>query len=265
MILDKILAQKRVEVQAAKERLPLSELQRQLDGCAPTRGFTARLRRDSAVGASAIIAEVKKGSPSKGIIRADFDPEQIAAGYAVAGASCLSVLTDEEFFFGHLDYLRRIAAVVDIPLLRKDFIVDSYQIYQARRYGADAILLIVAALTLEQLREFYAVAATLQLDVLLEVHNEAELEVALQTPCTLLGINNRCLKTFVTDLSVSERLLQRVPEEMLVVAESGINSRADVERLQRAGARAFLVGESLMREADIGAKLRELRGVTHAG
>lgn len=259
MILDKILAKKNTEVAAAKTRISSSALQEKISRCPATRGFEARLRYSSQKG-TAIIAEVKKGSPSKGIIRADFDHLAIARGYAAAGASCLSVLTDESFFYGNLSFLSDISAQIDIPLLRKDFIIDPYQIYEARAYGADAILLIAAALNLEQLQQFYALAQQLGLDVLLEVHNEEELQVALQTDCTLLGINNRCLKTFVTDLQFSERLLRLIPAQRLVVSESGIRSRADIDRLVRAGAGAFLVGESLMREDDYVDKLHQLLG-----
>jgi indole-3-glycerol phosphate synthase len=203
---------------------------------------------------------VKKGSPSKGVIRPDFDPVAIAGIYEANGAACLSVLTDERFFLGQLAYLTEIRRHVQLPLLRKDFICDSYQLYEARLAGADAVLLIAAMLDLTQLREFTALARELDLDVLLEVHGEGELETALQVNCGLIGINNRDLHTFITDLATTERLAKLVPGNRLVVAESGIHTRADVSRLQRAGARAFLVGESLMREKDIGAKLRELLG-----
>ncbi|TLN11839.1 indole-3-glycerol-phosphate synthase, partial [bacterium] len=176
------------------------------------------------------------------------------------GASCLSVLTDEHFFYGHLRYLAEIRQAVEIPLLRKDFIFDEYQVWEARAAGADAILLIAAMLDLPRLRELQAVAGALSLDVLLEVHDEGELEAAMETGCPLIGVNNRNLRTFVTDLGVTERLCGIIPPDRFVVAESGINTRADVLRLQAAGAGAFLVGESLMREPDIGKKLRELRG-----
>jgi indole-3-glycerol phosphate synthase len=207
-----------------------------------------------------VIAEVKKGSPSKGVIREDFDPLAIAETYQGNGATCLSVLTDEQFFMGHLSYLGKIREVVNLPLLRKDFICDPYQIYEARVAGADAILLIAAMLDAGQLTEYNALAAELQLDVLLEVHDEPELELALTTGCELIGINNRNLQTFATDLAVTERLLPLIPDSHFVVAESGITCRADILRLQRAGAKGFLVGESLMRDDDIGAKLRELQG-----
>ena len=193
-------------------------------------------------------------------IRKDFDPVDIAGIYAENGASCLSVLTDEHFFLGSLRYLSDIRKVVDIPLLRKDFIFDPYQIIEARAAGADAVLLIAAMLELPILREFHALAAELGLDVLLEVHDERELEAALGTECTLIGINNRSLHSFVTDLGTTERLVKLVPRGRFVVAESGIDTRADIVRLSRTGAGAFLIGESLMREPDIGAKLRELLG-----
>jgi len=251
MILDEIVAYKKQEVAAAAR---LADLEEQ------PRGFARALRESRASGWTTVIAEVKKGSPSKGVIRADFDPIAIAEIYEAAGAACLSVLTDERFFLGHLRYLGLIREQVRLPLLRKDFVCDPYQIVEARWAGADAVLLIAAMLDLHQLRDFAARAAELQLDVLLEVHDETELETALQTDCELIGINNRDLRTFATDLGTTERLIPRIPPERFVVAESGIHSRADVERLQAAGAGAFLVGESLMREADIAAKLRELLG-----
>jgi indole-3-glycerol phosphate synthase len=224
------------------------------------RGFEAALRNASSSGWTPIIAEVKKGSPSKGIIRADFDPLEIARIYQDNGASCLSVLTDEHFFLGHLNYLALIREQVSLPLLRKDFIFDPYQIYQARVAGADAILLIAAMLELSQLREFAALARELSLDVLLEVHDESELETALKTDCNLIGINNRDLRSFVVDISTSERLAALVPPGRFLVAESGITRRDEIVRLMENGLHAFLIGESLMREEDIGAKLQELLG-----
>lgn len=260
-ILKKIIDHKRGELAAAQREVPLAELLARLAELEDhPRGFSRALQMASESGWTPIIAEVKKGSPSKGVIRADFDPVVIAATYAVHGATCLSVLTDAHFFLGHLSYLAAIREQVRLPLLRKDFIFDPYQIYEARAAGADAILLIAAMLDLPQLREFTALAGELSLDVLLEVHDETELAKALQVDCGLIGINSRSLRTFVTDLSTTGRLARLVPPERLVVAESGINSRADILRLQEAGAKAFLVGESLMREADIGAKLRELLG-----
>jgi indole-3-glycerol phosphate synthase len=261
MILDEIVAHKRYEVSTAKARIAEVDLHARIaDLEEPTRGFARALKGSCASGWTAIIAEVKKGSPSKGIIRPDFDPIVIAETYAAGGAVCLSVLTDERFFLGHLRYLGLIREQVRLPLLRKDFVCDPYQIVEARCAGADAVLLIAAMLELEQLRDFAALARELGLDVLLEVHDETELETALQTDCELIGINNRDLRTFVTDLATTERLLPLIPPGRFVVAESGIHNRADIERLQTAGADAFLVGESLMREADIEAKLRELLG-----
>jgi indole-3-glycerol phosphate synthase len=261
MILDKIAEYKRQEVVLAKARRSLDSLQRGIGELEDQpRGFLRALRATADSGWPAVIAEVKKGSPSKGVIRADFDPLEIAEIYQDNGATCLSVLTDEHFFMGHLLYLGKIREIVSLPLLRKDFICDPYQIYEARIAGADAILLIAAMLDAAQLAEYNALAIELHLDVLLEVHDEAELEMALTTGCELIGINNRNLQTFATDLATSERLLPLIPAGHFVVAESGIARRADVLRLQRAGARGFLVGESLMRENDIGAKLRELQG-----
>ncbi|MDW7644198.1 MAG: indole-3-glycerol phosphate synthase TrpC [Desulfuromonadales bacterium] len=260
-ILKKIVDRKREEVAAAKSQFPLERLLDRLSLVEDTpRGFAQALGVMAESGGTAIIAEIKKASPSKGIIRTDFDPLEIAEVYQDHGATCLSVLTESTFFQGHLHYLGLVREQVSLPLLRKDFIFDPYQIYEARAYGADAILLIAAMLDVPQLQEFSALAAELQLDVLLEVHDEAELERALQTDCRLIGINNRSLHTFVTDLATTERLRPLVPTGRLVVSESGINSRGDVERLLRAGAGAFLVGESLMREADMGGKLEELLG-----
>lgn len=259
MILQKILQHKLTEVAAARLASPPAELAARLaDLEDQPRGFVRALRAAVESGWTAIIAEVKKGSPSKGIIRSDFDPLEIAECYQNNGAACLSVLTDEHFFHGHLRYLHLIREQVSLPLLRKDFICDPYQITEARVAGADAILLIAAMLELNQLLDFSAAARELGLDVLLEVHNEAELEMALQTDCEMIGINNRNLNTFVTELATTERLAPLIPRERLVVAESGIHLRQDILRLTSAGAKAFLVGESLMREADIGAKLRSL-------
>ncbi|NVN99304.1 MAG: indole-3-glycerol phosphate synthase TrpC [Geobacteraceae bacterium] len=260
-ILKKIVAHKREEVAAAMAATPLAELKSRLsDREDQPRGFERALRSAAESGWTAVIAEVKKGSPSKGIIREDFDPLDIAITYQNNGATCISVLTDEKFFLGHLRYLSLIREQVGLPLLRKDFICDPYQIYEAYAGGADAILLIAAMLEQQQLHDYLAIARELQLDTLLEVHDERELEMALLTDCGLIGVNNRSLHTFVTDLSTTERLAKMIPADRLLVAESGINCRADVERLETAGARAFLVGESLMRGEDIGAKLQELLG-----
>ncbi|PKN12242.1 MAG: indole-3-glycerol phosphate synthase TrpC [Deltaproteobacteria bacterium HGW-Deltaproteobacteria-4] len=257
-ILQKIVAYKREEVAVAQAKFPLTRLHDRLSLAEDQpRGFIRALRTMHESGGTAIIAEVKKGSPSKGIIRSDFDPLTIAETYQTHGATCLSILTDEKFFFGHLGYLGLIREQVSLPLLRKDFICDPYQIVEARAYGADAILLIAAMLDLQQLRDFASLASELHLDVLLEVHDEAELELALQTDCELIGINNRSLRTFVTDLGTTERLRPLIPADRFVVAESGINNRTHIKRLLTAGAGAFLIGEALMREEDIGAKLEE--------
>jgi len=259
MILDRILQTKRSEVGVDKQRLPLAELKRMVPDAGQVRGFATHLRQ-AAMAGTAIIAEVKKGSPSKGIICADFDPVAIARSYERGGASCLSVLTDESYFYGSLDFLGQIRNQVNLPLLRKDFIIDLYQVFQARVAGADAILLIAAALEDGQLRELAQLATELQLDTLLEVHDGIELERALRVSVDLIGINNRNLSTFDTDLSVTETLARKVPPQQLAVAESGIHCRADIERLQQAGAGAFLIGESLMRESDIEGKLGVLLG-----
>lgn len=259
-ILRKIVEYKKGELESAKARLPIAELTSRCADAPPVRGFRESLKRVDKAGRTALIAEVKKGSPSKGVIRADFDPVAIAGIYEKNGAACLSVLTDEHFFLGHLDYLSRIRTAVNIPLLRKDFIFDRYQILEARAAGADAVLLIAAMLDLPRLREFAAIARDLTLDVLLEVHDEAELETALETDCRLIGINNRNLRSFEVDLATTERLCALMPSGRFPVAESGVHTRDDVLRLRAAGARAFLIGESLMREPDIGVKVLEILG-----
>jgi len=259
-ILKKIIACKRDDLSARKAELPLRAMRELALEMPPPRGFEAALRHRAAACRTAIITEVKKGSPSKGIIRADFDPQQIARTYEERGATCISVLTEERFFMGRLEYLALIRETVTLPLLRKDFIFDPYQLYEARSAGADAILLIAAMLELSQILELHALARELQLDVLLEVHDEVEMEIALQSNCSLIGVNNRNLRTFVTDLGTTARLARMMPPGRLLVAESGINSHADIQRLAADGAAAFLIGEALMREADIGAKLAELLG-----
>lgn len=260
-ILKKIIEHKREEVAAARAAFSVSDLKGRIaDLEDQPRGFERALHDCHASGWTAVIAEVKKGSPSKGVIRPDFDPLEIAETYERNGAACLSVLTDERFFLGHLRFLSLIREQVRLPLLRKDFLYDPYQVYEARAAGADAILLIAAMLELAQIEDLAGLARELSLDVLLEVHDEPELETALASSCTLIGINNRNLRTFVTDLATTERLVPQIPAELFAVAESGINTRDDVLRLQAAGAKGFLVGESLMREEDIGAKLRELLG-----
>jgi indole-3-glycerol phosphate synthase len=269
-ILDTIVEQKRLEVARLPEgEVSASRLRAVLQARGDQRDFTAALRNPKS-GSVALIAEVKKASPSAGIIRADFDPVRISQQYEVAGASCLSVLTDEKFFQGSLEYLKQIRQAVKLPLLRKDFIIDERQILEAAEWGADAILLIVAILSDAQLKGFQALARAVGLAALVEVHDEAELERAQGTGAELIGVNNRNLKTFKVDLATTERLAARVPpgslasQSTLLVAESGIHTRADVERLARCGASAILVGESLMRYTDIAAKVGELIGVSTA-
>ena len=257
MILDTIVAHKREELKRDKEKTPLQTLKNHIPGLTPTRDFKAAL---TAPGVINLIAEVKKKSPSKGIIREDFDPVEIAKTYAENGASAISVLTDHEFFGGNLSYLSTIRNAVDLPLLRKDFTIDEYHIYQARVTGADAVLLIVAILTPEQLREFIRVAKHLNLAALVEVHTQTELDIALDVGAEIIGINNRDLKTFHTDIATSYHLRKSIPEDKIVVSESGIYTREDVMGLGEADMNAILVGESLMRSADIGEKIRELLG-----
>jgi indole-3-glycerol phosphate synthase len=257
VILDRILERKRTEIEAAWRREAPEVLAQRAEACASApRDFAAAI---AAGEAPRVIAEVKRRSPSKGLIRADFDPEAIAGAYAEGGAAAISVLTDEAFFGGHLDFLRAIRGRVDVPLLRKDFVIDAYQVDEARVAGADAVLLIVAALDPERLVRLHARAQCLGLAALVEVHDERELETALGAGARVVGINNRDLRSFETDLAVTERLAPRVPEGVVVVAESGIFTRADMARLSDAGAHAFLIGESLMREADVADALRRLR------
>lgn len=257
MILDTIVAHKRIELADDKQRMPFDTLKRKIQDLPPTRDFCAALSPPNCVH---LIAEVKKKSPSKGIIREDFNPVEIARTYAANGASAISVLTDREFFAGELAYLSAIREAVTLPLLRKDFTIDPYHIYQARLVGADAVLFIVSILTSTQLREFIEIARSLGLASLVEVHTEEELEVALTGSAEIVGINNRDLKTFHTDIATTFRLKDSIPTDTVVVSESGINTHEDVMKLKEAGINAILVGESLMRSPDIGAKVRELLG-----
>jgi indole-3-glycerol phosphate synthase len=256
-ILDTIVAHKRVELERDRRTVPLRDLQAQVRDLPATRPFADALRRRNGIH---LIAEVKRASPSKGVIRADFDPVTIAGEYAAAGADAVSVLTDERFFQGSLDALRAVRLRVDRPLLRKDFALDAYHLYQARVAGADAVLLIVAILTDDTLRMLSETASALNLACLVEVHDEFELERALNAGARIVGVNNRDLKTFVTTLETTFRLRSQVPNGVLCVSESGIASREDAERLERAGVDAMLVGESLMRSGDIKGKVRELLG-----
>jgi indole-3-glycerol phosphate synthase len=258
-ILDKILHHKAGEVAARSARRPLNELEFAIDqGLPPTRGFFDALKKRVDASRAAVIAEVKKASPSKGVIREDFNPAEIARSYARGGAACLSVLTDEAFFQGHDDYLVEAREASGLPVLRKDFIIDPYQVFEARLIGADAVLLIVAALEDQALSRLAALAGELTLDVLVEVHDQRELERALALPCPLIGINNRNLRTFETSLDTTLGLLDQIPRGRIVVTESGIHTAQDVNRMRDNGVNAFLVGEAFMRAADPGAELASL-------
>ncbi len=259
-ILAEILARKLEEVRKAQARLPLAGLAARAKAAPPVRGFVQALRARIAAGQPAVIAELKKASPSKGLIRADFDPAAIARSYARGGATCLSVLTDQEFFQGAPEYLRTARDVSGLPVLRKDFILSPYQVTEARALGADCILLIAGGLVDTQMAELEAAADEWGMEVLVEVHDAAELERALKLKTPLVGVNNRDLRTFATRLETTLDLLPRIPPGRLVVTESGIHSRDDIARLRAAGVNVFLVGESLMRAPDPGAALAELLG-----
>jgi indole-3-glycerol phosphate synthase len=263
-ILNKILAVKADEVAAAKKHRSLASLRSEVESDHEARdqlrGFEGSLRGKIAAGRPGVIAEVKKASPSKGVLRADFRPANIAESYAEHGAACLSVLTDAQFFQGAPEYLQQARAACDIPVLRKDFIVDMYQVYQARSWGADCILLIVAALDHGLMAELEACAHELGMDVLVEVHDGDELDAALRLKTRLLGINNRNLRTFETTLQTTISLLPRIPKDKLVVTESGILNADDVKRMRDANVHAFLVGEAFMRAPDPGVELERLFG-----
>ncbi len=257
-LLARILARKREEVRERRARIALAELRARAAAAPPCRGFAAALRAQLTAGRPAVIAEVKKASPSRGVIRADFRPAEIAASYAAAGAACLSVLTDVDFFQGSDAHLQQARAACALPVLRKDFLIDAWQIHEARALGADCVLLIVAALDDAALREFAALARELGMDVLVEAHDADELERALALPEAIVGINNRDLRTFATSLDTTLALRARVPADRLLVTESGIHTPADVARMRAAGVHAFLVGEAFMRADDPGAALRRL-------
>ncbi len=257
-ILAKILATKQEEIAYRSQHTPLAELKAQATQADSPRGFLAALQHSIRQGNAAVIAEVKKASPSKGVIRADFDPAAIAASYERGGAACLSVLTDAHYFQGHEDYLRAARAACALPVIRKDFIIDSYQVYEARAMDADCILLIVAALNDTQLRALYDLATALDMDVLIEAHDRDELERALKLDAPLIGINNRNLRTFETSLATSIDLLPQVPETSLLVTESGIHTAADVALMRHHHIHAFLVGEAFMRADDPGSELNTL-------
>ena len=257
-ILDKIVAVKRQEVAAALACKPLSAMRADAESRVLTRDFVGAMRAKIAAGLPAVIAEVKKASPSKGILRPDFIPADIAQSYAEHGAACLSVLTDQQFFQGSVDYLKQARASCDLPVLRKDFMIDPYQVYEARAMGADCILLIAACLDDAQMQSLEALAMSLDMAVLVEVHDGLELQRALQLKTPLLGINNRNLKTFDVSLDTTLGLIKDVPAGHLLVTESGISTVADVQRMRAAGVQAFLVGEVFMRADEPGQALAEL-------
>ena len=257
-VLQRILARKQEEVSARREQVSLFELKTRSASMPPPRGFADAIEAKIAMGQPAVIAEIKKASPSKGVIRADFDPVAIARSYEAGGAACLSVLTDIDFFHGSDDDLRQARAACALPVLRKDFIVDAYQLYEARVMGADCVLLIAAALDDARLSEFAFIAGELGMDVLVEIHDLDELERALPVPARLLGVNNRDLRSFDVRLQATLDLQPMVPADRVLVTESGIRTPADVALMRDAGVHAFLVGEAFMREPDPGAALRGL-------
>ena len=256
MILDKIVAHKKLEIDSQKRDVPLDEIKKNLSSVGAVRGFKQAISVRDKIN---LIAEIKKASPSKGIIRSDFDPEAIARIYESNGAAAISVLTDEKFFQGRLSFLADVRSVTSsVPLLRKDFIIDEYQIYQSRLAGADAILLIAAILNLSTLDRYLNIANEIGLDCLVEVHSGDELDMVLKTDAPIIGINNRDLRTFNTDIQTTAKLSEKVPEDRVIVSESGIFSREDVKFLSKFNVNAVLVGESLMRSDDIGLKVRQL-------
>ena len=256
-LLNQIIDAKRTEIAQAQATVPLYELKRRLGHHRRERDLTAALRQP---GQLALIAELKRQSPSRGVIRERFDPITIAQTYQSSGASALSILTDARYFGGHLSFLRDVKSFSELPILRKDFIIDEYQVYESAWAAADAILLIARIVEPDELRRLAGVAQQLQLDVLAEVHNEAELDAVLAAGCRLIGINHRDLDTFTMDLTLSQRLIPRIPKECTIVAESGLHTREDVQRMCDLGVHAVLIGEAFMEAPDIAAKMRELMG-----
>lgn len=257
-ILKKILARKREEIAERSAIVSAEELLVRAGSASAPRGFAAAMAAKIAAGESAVIAEIKKASPSKGVIREDFDPASIAASYAVGGAACLSVLTDVDFFQGADEYLQAARAACDLPVIRKDFIIDKYQIYEARAMSADCILLIVSALSEDQLHQLHDEAQSLGMDVLIEVHDKAELEIALKLDNPMVGINNRNLHSFEVSLENTYQLLEQIPAGKIVITESGIHQRDDVAAMRDRNVNAFLVGEAFMRSDEPGQRLREM-------
>ena len=265
MFLDKIVATKRAEVEELAARFELAETEKRIAELEACRGFEHALTASGRNRSMGLIAEVKKASPSKGLIRSDFEPTSLAAAYEAAGADCISVLTDRDYFQGSNAFLSAVRETVKVPLLRKDFTIDHRQIYEARLIGADAILLIAAILTPPQLGEFHDLAKSIGMDVLVEVHNQEELEDVLELgKAKLIGINNRDLKSFVTDLKTTEKLIGLMPKDVTVISESGIAGKSDMEYLQAVGAHGVLIGEHFMRHDNVGQAVSDLMGAVGA-